>query len=242
MVEQAYAEGLIPGFWGTGALPEESGIGYKDMIAQADRIFSSSIQEGFGFMYLNAIIWNKPLIARYLDIMGGFLPLFESYPSHFYNTVLIPGKKPHKSELRKEYQARFNAIRPELKKELRESLMGQLDSFLKQDGIDFSYLSPPDQYSALQTLKKDKGYRKECRTRNHDLLNRIERMKKTDDSSHKQKLYDFYGMDVYRESFNRIVASFDEKAPEETKAGKIPPDDLLLRGFAKLEYARLLYT
>ena len=92
-VEKAFMEGLIPGFWGTGLLPEESGITYQGMIRHADRIFSSSIQEGFGYMYLNAILWNKPLIARHLDIMGGFLPLFETYPSHFYKQVRVPGKK-----------------------------------------------------------------------------------------------------------------------------------------------------
>ena len=88
--EKAFAEGLIPGFWGTGLLPEESGITYRDMIQGADCIFSSSVQEGFGYMYLNAIVWNKPLIARHLDIMGGFIPLLSHYPASYTRLFVSP--------------------------------------------------------------------------------------------------------------------------------------------------------
>ena len=105
--EKAFTEGLIPGFWGTGLLPEESGITYRDMIQGADCIFSSSVQEGFGYMYLNAIVWNKPLIARHLDIMGGFLPLFTHYPSHLYQTVKIPDNRELKKALKRDYNNRF---------------------------------------------------------------------------------------------------------------------------------------
>ncbi len=238
-VERAFLEGLIPGFWGTGILPEESGITYQGMIRHADRIFSSSVQEGFGYMYLNAILWNKPLIARYLDIMGGFLPLFETYPSHFYRQVKVPGKKQLKQSLREEYILRFDALNPGPSAALKEKLIGELDALLNQEGIDFSFLSVLDQYSSLQTQKEDKGYRKELKELNHSLIRSITSMEKVEKDSHREELFRHYGFDAYNSAFQKILDSFQDGR---TFSLNRDPGETLLRDFTRLEYLRLLYS
>lgn len=241
ITESAYEEGLIPGYWSTGLLPKDSGVSYQGMIRNSDLIFSSSIQEGFGYMYLNAILWNKPLIARYLDIMGGFLPLFEYYPHHFYNSVRIPGKKSLKESVQKEYQKRFSEIQPVLPAPLKESLTEELYQFLGREGMDFSYLSVLDQYSALQTLAKDKGYLKECRELNRKLIFSLENLS-SPDKSNRENLYRNYGLESYNKAFRMILNSFGESRPEQSKQKPLEePDEFIKKSFTRLEYLRLLY-
>ena len=241
-VEQAFFEGLIPGFWGTGLLPEDSGVTYKNLIRLSDRIFSPSVQEGFGYMYLNAIAWHKPLIARYLDIMGGFLPLFESYPAHFYKEVLIPGKKKLKTALREEYLRRFASLPREIPAEIRDQLILELDKQLSQEGIDVSYLSVLDQYSVLQTLIEDKGYLKATRELNRELTSRLEGMGRPEGETHRKNLYTQYGFEAYDRAFRSIMDSFSkEKTKESSPEGK-EPGVVLLREFSRMAYLRLLYN
>lgn len=241
ITESAFAEGLIPGYWGTGLLPEDSGVNYKGMIEYSDLIFSSSIQEGFGYMYLNAIVWNKVLIARYLDIMEGFLPLFEDYPCHFYNSVRIPAKKSQKESIHKEYLKRFSEVQPELPFLLRQSLIEELDKFLNQEGTDFSYLSALDQYSALQIMARDKGYLKECRELNKDLITSLQSLT-CPQENYSEKLYENYGLESYNRSFHKILDSFSEPQWEISNQEKdASKEDFILKSFTKLEYMRLLY-
>ncbi|OQY31481.1 MAG: hypothetical protein B6241_13980 [Spirochaetaceae bacterium 4572_59] len=241
ITERAFAEGLIPGFWSTGLLAVDSGVSYEEMIRHSDLIFSSSIQEGFGYMYLNAIVWNKPLAARYLDIMEGFLPLFEDYPCHFYDSVRIPGKKSLKESMHNEYMERFSGVQPELPPLLKESLIEELDQFLKQDGVDFSYLTALDQYSVLQSLIKDKGYLRECRELNRKLIVSLQSLSRPEEN-HRENLYENYGLKSYNKSFHKILNSFTEPPAEllnQKENGAT--DDFLLKSFTKLEYMRLLY-
>ena len=243
LVEKAFSEGLIPGFWGTGNLPEESGISYRDMICGSDLILSSSIQEGFGYMYLNAILWKKPLLARFLDIMGGFMPLFDTYPSHFYRTILIPESKKQKARLKSAYLSRFGKMQNELPGNVRDRVMSSLDELLDREGIDFSYLSPTDQYNALHSLSVDKDYMKESRRLNRVLLSAAAGLEPPAGASHTKELYDNYGLSAYRKAFGKILSSFDEPSDEMCRGkGTLPPDENLLNGFARLEYMRLIYS
>ena len=239
--EKAFAEGLIPGFWGSGLLPVESEISYWDMIQGADCIFSSSVQEGFGYMYLNAIVWSKPLIARYLDIMGGFLPLFSHYPSRFYQTVCIPDNRELKKALKRDYNNRFSSVKPEMPAQLQDQLREQLDRLLHSEGIDFSYLSPEVQYETLKQIASDPSYRKECRLINTELLKELSSVKQPAPDQQKAELYKTYGMESYEKAFQSILSSFATPP-----AAVAPPrteqiDKSLLIEFARLEYMRLLY-
>ncbi len=241
-VERAYSEGLIPGFWGTGLLPEDSGITYKGMIRHADSIFSSSVQEGFGYMYLNAILWKKPLIARYLDIMGGFLPLFESYPALFYREVKVPGRKQLKKRVREEYIKQFDTLLSGPSAALKEKLTKELDKSLEDEGIDFSYLSVLDQYSTLQAVKEDKGYRKELQELNSPLIEKVSHLNGSPGESHREAVFRGYGFDAYNRAFLAILESFQNAKDTGDFSFSREPGDQLLRGFTKMEYLRLLYT
>ncbi|MDC7233846.1 MAG: hypothetical protein PQJ58_11505 [Spirochaetales bacterium] len=242
LCEKAFARGLIKGFWGTGALPDEAGISYREMISAADLIFSPSVQEGFGYMYLNSLLWRKPLIARSLDIMGGFLPLMNGYPALFYKLVLVPGDSGLKKRTETGYRERFSELKNYLLPELEEKLERELENYLASDSLEFSYLSPEDQYRILEKLQ-DLSYRKECADLNRTTLGKMADLGSIPVRDKEKELYASYGEESYRQNFGKILNSFSGTESSEfsnnRKDRKI--DGALQLEFTKLEFLRLLY-
>ncbi len=242
LVEKAYAKGLIPGFWGTGALPEDSGVTYGGMIKAADMICSPSVQEGFGYMYLNALLWGKGLIARSLDIMGGFLPLMKNYPALLYNEVLISSDTALKQKTGRFYRERLLELKEYLSPVLEEQLEGELEEYLNRDSLEYSYLAPEDQYALLEKLK-DNAFAEECRQMNRELLSDIDSVIKTPPTDKSAELYKSYGVESYRKNFSLIIDSFTETESSgiHNKLTADPIDGELQSGFSRLEFLRLLY-
>ncbi|MBF9014863.1 MULTISPECIES: hypothetical protein [unclassified Oceanispirochaeta] len=243
LCEDAFNRGLIQGFWGTGTLPDEARISYQEMISSSDLIFSSSVQEGFGYMYLNALLWKKPLIARSLDIMEGFLPLMKNYPALFYNEISVPADKDLKSKVKEQYEKRFADLQDYLPHELKSKLDGELHDYLKGDSLEFSYLSPPDQCSLLEKLKSPL-FISECKAMNEATLKRIRKLYSITVSDKETELYSSYGEESYRKDFTQILDSFSGmEAPEfDNKNESDQIDKTLQFEFSKLEFLRLIYA
>ena len=243
LVEKAYARGLIPGFWGSGTLPEDSGVSYRGVIKASDLIFSSSVQEGFGYMYLNALLWGKGLIARSLDIMGGFLPLMKDYPAYLYNRVSVPADPTLNMRTGKLYRSRLANLKEYLTPDIQEQLHSELEEYLAAPNPEFSYLAPEDQYEVLEKLK-DRTFADECRQINRELLNRIESVKSGTPSDKSAELYRAYGVDSYRKNFMKIINSFYETENSEIHNNLTDQgiDGQLRSGFSRLEFLRLLYS
>jgi len=240
LCEKAFAKGLISGFWGTGTLPDSAGISYKELISASDLIYSSSVQEGFGYMYLNALLWKKPLLARYLDIMDGFLPIMENYPAHLYRSVLIPAGRSLKNELEKEYLQKYRSLETHLPESVKKTLKEDLYSIFSNDFLDFSYLSHEMQYNFLLKLKSP-VLLSECRDLNHDLMEEIKKLNQPFPPDRKAQLNSGYGKRAYSEAFSNILNSFDRPSAEKIPDENHVDDNLLLR-FTKSEFFRLLYN
>jgi hypothetical protein len=243
LCEDAFARGLIQGFWGTGTLPDEAGISFQEMISSSDLIFSSSVQEGFGYMYLNSLLWNKPLIARSLDIMEGFLPLMENYPALFYTEISVPAEEELKIRIREQYESRFAELHSYLPHELKNKLDGELNDYLDGDRLEFSYLSPADQFKILEKLKSPL-FISECKALNEGILKKITKLKRTATVDKEMELYNSYGEESYRKNFTQILDSFSGiKAPEfNNKSESDQIDKTLQYEFSKLEFLRLIYA
>jgi hypothetical protein len=242
LCEKAFAQGLIPGFWGTGTLPAQADISYQEMISGSDLIFSSSVQEGFGYMYLNALVWQKPLLARQLDIMEGFTPLMKDYPAHLYDSVLVPLDTPLKKQLQKDYGRRLDELKAYLPSGIKEKLHDDLHLLLIKESVDFSYLSPADQYSFLEKCQSPR-FVSECRDLNAPLLEQIESLKSLKVSDKENLIYENYGDDAYQKAFMRILKSFEHpyKGMKEEEGEEETVDKSLQREFSRLEFFRLLY-
>ncbi len=242
LCKQAWSEGLIAGFWGTGNLPPKASLKYRAMIAASDFIFSSSVQEGFGYLYLNSLLWQKPLLARKLDIMDSFLPLLKNYPAHLYDTVRIPLEKSLKQSLKEQYEARFK----QLDCSQKASFQKNLEMLLSEESIDYSWLSPKEQYNRLEKLKEP-AYLKDCQKLNALLLENIEHISKAPIPDKNKEIHKHYGKKAYRQAFSLITASFLNKTNNMAKTGKREstpmesPDERISRAFSSLEYLRLLY-
>ena len=162
LVEKAYREGLIPGLWGIGSRPETEVLNYPNYWAAADMVISPSIQEGFGYLYLNALHWRKPLFARYLDIMDGFINVFDNESSHFYNDVPLPLNRNEKSLLMQLYKEKFIHLSSYMTPGSREKLEKELKGLIGDKSFCFSYLPPRMQYEALKKTGQGPGVPERC--------------------------------------------------------------------------------
>jgi hypothetical protein len=242
LCEKAWHRGLVSGFWGTGALPEDAGISYREMISGSDLIFSSSVQEGFGYMYLNALLWKKALLARYLDIMGGFIGLLRKGASCFYDSLLIPADRRLKEETEKAYLKRLEELGALLPPRVDESLRQELSALMQGETLEFSYLSPGAQYGLLEK-SRDPVYREECRVLNAPLLKDVEELRKRPNLELKDDLYEKYGEEAYRSAFRSILDSFKSNSATLHSYGRDEKnlDAALENRFSRLEFLRLLY-
>ncbi len=242
LCEKAWHRGLVSGFWGTGTLPEEAGISYREMISGSDLIFSSSVQEGFGYMYLNALLWKKPLIARYLDIMEGFIGLLKRGSSCFYDSLSVPADAELKKETETAYLERLEELASLLPREQAKRLKDELSDLLREETLEFSYLSPSSQYSLLEK-SADSGFKRECRQLNVTLLKEINDLPRRPEGGLEGQLYEKYGEEAYRKAFTTIMESFEANfATLNNKKRDISALDKALENrFSRLEFLRLLY-
>ncbi len=235
--QRVYEEGLIQGFWSSGTLLEDTGLTYEGIIQACDLFVSPSVQEGFGYMYLNALAWQKPLLARKLGVMESFLPLLEDYPAGLYEGLFVPWVKEGKERFKEAYQNRITALREYLSPAMEAKLQGELKDLLAQEGVEFSYLPLEDQYEALKSLR-DPPYKRNCQRLNSETLASLEKTLAKPMVDKSKELYQGYGAEAYSKAFFSIVSSFDSNTSLVQEALL---EEALLEEFSSLEYLRLLY-
>ena len=88
IVSEAFRSGLIRGEFGTGVQRPEVSIG--QLAAACDMVVSTSVQEGFGYLFIHALQWGRPLLARQLDTVPDPGGLYDGYPASFYSGFSLP--------------------------------------------------------------------------------------------------------------------------------------------------------
>ncbi len=239
LAERAFREGLIPGLWGVGADEETELLNYPNFWAASDMVVSPSIQEGFGYLYLNALHWRKPLFARYLDIMEGFISLFEEDYSHFYRTVYIPLGGKEKSELLGLYEAKIENLKYVMPPGRREILLSELKGMTGENRVCFSYLSPERQYDCLVRLDRDRGFREEALLLNRENLRALDRLNGANVPDRDRDMGITFGADNYAATLESIMACLQRGCGEEKDVRNIQGE--LEKEFFTLPYLRLLY-
>lgn len=246
MVEQSYHEGLVPGLWGVGRRIDELGISFSELTATADVIVSSSVQEGFGYQFINALTWGHPLFARYLDVLDGIMPVFRGYPHDFYTRVMVPFESPSLSSmrayLRMRYGEQISRIGRFLSHDETEALQNDIDAMLTEEHIDFSYLAPQMQYTILKDLA-DPGYGRLVTALNAESVASLRRVMAEDPEREPGRVDQTFGYDAFAAGVAAILDSFDAgpAIPHRgSQAHEVQAS--LVRSFARREYARLLYA
>ncbi len=168
-VEALFAHGAIPGRFGVGAHLDAHGLGFEELVAAADLIVSSSVEEGFGFQFVNTLQWRRPLLARRLPVLADLSELLAGYPAAVYDSVRCPLAADQRAALSAAYRPALERARRILPPARLERLHAELQSIIGGDTADFSFLDLAQQTDLLQRLD-DPGYRAVLEELNAGLL------------------------------------------------------------------------
>lgn len=237
LVRRAYKEGLIPGAW----CPETSGdarLHYTHLISSCDAVISTSVQERSGHLFLNSMLWRKPLLARYLDILDEMLELFGDYPRRFWTDFRIPATLELRERTKAAYLEKIKRIESSMPQKALKSAIAAVSKLAASGGIDVSYLSVEDQLAALRLASEDREWLDRTRNLNQELLESAERTLRANPPRMDKVLEPHLGDSRYVKSFIEIVQSFGRKrkSPSPEKIG-----ESIKKAFGRIDYLRLLY-
>lgn len=235
-IESAFTGGLISGFW----CPEATGdpnLVHAALIASSSAVISTSVQEGFGLPYLNALHWQKPLMARYLDILDGVLDSFGDYPRRFWADLRIPSKPDISQRTKNAYENKIRGVAALLPGKSVKSMLSAVSKISSGGGIDVSYLSVDDQIESLKNARSDALWLEETRTLNRDLVDSLNRTLRAKAPEMDQALELSFGEGVYVRNFIGIIEDFGSKR---TSTNPVKIRDSVLKSFGRIDYMRLL--
>jgi len=212
-VKECFEKGYIPGIWGCGSNIYGEAVPLETVINASDFVISSSIMEGFGYHMIDSLLWNKPVITKYLDIQEGFSDIFKNTASFFYNLIKVPVSQKDREKVKQLY---FDSIRRYLKIVENHSIelaLHQIDSILNLDLVDFSYLPVYLQIEILTKVSDDKVYKKDVKNVNNSLTEKILKVVKTKQTYDPLKIADYFSFRSFAAMFFKIINSFENNLP-----------------------------
>ncbi len=204
-VEERFRRGIVKGLWGIGERLAEVKLDFPSLAASADRIISTSLQEGFGYLFVDSLRWGKPLVARRLPILDGIGDLLDSPAVRLYDRILVPIDPSARSRLLAAYDRYLDGVAEELIRP--DALRAEIRELLAQEAVDFSYLPLEAQSHAIEK-SADPGYRSELVGLNARLLDGLERLPAPEPAL-AEAVERRFGFSSYAEAFRGILDSFD---------------------------------
>ncbi|MCF7928210.1 MAG: hypothetical protein K9L68_04500 [Spirochaetales bacterium] len=165
-VERLFCDGVIPGIFGIGA---QSDISLDELGNFSDAVVSSSVQEGFGYLFIQALGWKKPLIARRIDILDDFAGVFKGRGVHLYPRFLVPADRQLAATTREAYESKIAGLSDILPEESLDQLHSEIAKLGADGTIDLSLLSVERQSEILRLID-EQNYRNTCREMNQSLM------------------------------------------------------------------------
>lgn len=166
LVEGAFRDGLIAGEFA--ARVRRSDLRLERIAAACDVVLSSSVQEGFGYFFVQSLQWGLPVLGRKLETIPDSGSLYEGYPARFYESLLCPVEPSEKSVLLGRYREKLKRIRPLLPAGASESLEQEISEVLAGESVDFSFLDTATQARLLAAVGEG-GFRSAFRDLNRGL-------------------------------------------------------------------------
>ncbi len=209
-IARAFREGLAQGLYGIGGRLPEAGIGFADLLAAADLVVCSSVQEGFGYLFIDALQWQLPLLARELAILEGTQELFSGYPALLYRQLHCPWEGIDRQELERRYRAREEGLADLLGARVSRRLRAGLEEVLAAPLAEFSYLPADLQIQVLARLR-DPSFREACREMNGALLAGGERLlhRQSSPPSRQARVRRRFGLRRYAETLQALLEELD---------------------------------
>ena len=230
LVETLYREGIIPGMWGVGGRLHEAGVDFISLALSSDAIISSSVQEGFGYLYADAVRWKRPLAARNLEILDGIRDLFTGHPAVFYERLEVPLEPRDLRELKRRY-TRHSTLTG--RKEDLALFLGNLSG----STADFASLHVELQVEMLKRSESD-CFRASLRELNESLFTRIGSLHETRSGSD-PGIFRRFGAEAFSRTFEGIIETYGQ-TPGGHDQGFIR-QETLVDLFARSNIRHLLY-
>ena len=256
-VRRAFRRGWATGVFGAGPRLESQGLDLQDLFRTGDLVLSASVQEGFGYPFLQSLTWGRPLLARELDVLEGMRDLFDGQPAAFYREVRAPLKAAPRHRLREAYRRKLDRlVRMELlQEEAAGELTQRLESVCGGPAVEFSFLPAAGQMELLRAASRWAPLAAELRELNRGplealgrLLGEGRRSRGPQDRAEPgcrelaERIELRFGLRRFAEAFTGICRSF----AGQLAAGCSAPDeaaiwDRIIRRFATMENVRLLH-
>lgn len=149
----------IYGMWSVGLHLKQFAMTYQNLVSASSAIISTSVQEGFGFSILEALLASKLFICRNLHSLDTCARYFAKDQLINYSGFNIPWSisfvQAQKKKLYAIYRQRILRNRSLYTATQIAKLKSQLDELFSQSTIDFSYLDIYTQRKIVSLNIKD---------------------------------------------------------------------------------------
>jgi len=251
-VQEAFRRGWARGVFGAGALLEARGLDLVDLFRAGDLVISSSVQEGFGYLFLNSLARGRPLAARELDVLEGMREWFAGRPAAFYREVRVPLAARPRLRLLRAYARKLARLAGAglLPREAVGGLEERLQAVCGGPAVEFSFLPPARQLELLREAARRQRLAEELRELNRGPLEELERLLAAEARAAAEAgsgelaegLERRFGPERFAAAFAGICRSFEREAsPGATGPEEAAVWERLIRRFATLENVRLLH-
>ncbi len=234
-LEAAFKSGRIKGMFGIGESLSQAGIDFPSLAAATDRVVSTSVQEGFGYLFADSLRWGKPLVARNLATLGGIADLLRPDAARLYDRLLVPLEVGERSRLAAAYDRHIDRIASSLL--APQAARDRIHELLRDEAVDYSYLSVEIQ-SELIDAAESSAFCSEVRRMNRALFDGIEGLAPPA-SSAATSLTKHFGYSAHVDALRAIIASFDLVLPD-VEVGAEVVQQRLRTSLETPEYLRLL--
>lgn len=242
-VHECFERGLIPGMAGVGTELGEAGIGFQELALSTDCVVSSSVQEGFGYLFIDGRRWEKSVFARYLDILDGIAEIVDGEGAHFYRELRVPVGAEKREQLTATYRERAVTVSSRLPESAGEKIEAEIERAFARDEVDFSYLSVSDQLETLKKAAGDAGVRRSVLEANPMLFDELARLAGTRPKNIDDRIQRHFSLESFAGTLRGILESFEAPVDTAARADRDPGliHENLKNSFAGLDSLRLLY-
>ncbi|MCF7947827.1 MAG: hypothetical protein K9M94_04465 [Spirochaetia bacterium] len=245
LVESAFQNRLITGAWGIGGNLDEIGISFEELTRSADMIVSTAIQEGFGYLFINSVLWGAPLLARNLDILGALKDHFLPHSSYFYDELQVPLSTGDRAALGDTYTQILNSVAGLLPDDQHKRIRYEVEQLLSEEFIDYSFLSVEQQYQVLRQAAESSEFVGELREVNAETTATMENLLRGPQVKNRDRIIEEFGAPAHTQAIESILASFNKTEENaEGKRSSATEDSIhrkVLQSFNHLQYLRPLF-
>ncbi|MEM5948153.1 glycosyltransferase family 1 protein [Spirochaetia bacterium 38H-sp] len=226
-----------------GITAENSGISFPSVLKSADSLISSSVQEGFGYLFLQAIDSARPLIARRLDIIDGFDHIFENYPVFLYEHFFIPTGffDINTEHIGKKYQKKIDKLASYVPESVTIELKEEINNIVQKERVEFSFLPVEMQEKVLLKAYTDKESIKAIKQENHGFAENVLSIVSQNIPNDAATRLARFSLAFHKKTMQDIISSFDKIPVTSCSIEARETEETVLHSFARVDYLRLLY-